>query len=330
MKIAVIGAGSWGTTLANMLATAGHGVALWVHEPRLAAEIKDKRENTWFLPGVALHASIEAGADLAQALADANFLLCAVPTQFFRTTLRAMKPRLGHRPVLICVNKGIEVERLCTISEIVDQELSGLDPVIAILSGPSFATEVCKQTPTAVALGCADKKTGKELQQVLSTDFFRVYTSTDVRGVELGGAVKNIIAIAAGIADGLGFGANTRAALITRGLAEMSRLGKAMGAQSKTFMGLAGMGDLVLTCTGDLSRNRQVGLRLGKGEKLVQILAQMTMVAEGVKTTQAVHNLGLKLHAELPITEQVYKVLYEDKDPRMAVRDLMGRSLKDE
>lgn len=330
MKIAVIGAGSWGTTLANMLAKAGHAAALWVHEPRLAAEIRVKRENTWFLPGAPLHPAVEVTTDYAHALADAGVILCAVPTQFFRQTLRGMKTHLPQRPVLVCANKGIEVERLCTISEIVEQELAGLAPVFAMLSGPSFAKEVCQESPTAVALGCADKKMGKELQRILATDYFRVYTSTDVRGVELGGAVKNIIAIAAGIADGLGFGCNTRAALITRGLAEMSRLGKAMGAHVNTFMGLAGMGDLVLTCTGDLSRNRQVGLKLGKGMKLVQILAETNAVAEGVKTTQAVHSLGLKIKVELPITAQVHQVLYEDKDPRLAVRDLMARSLKDE
>lgn len=330
MKIAVIGAGSWGTALANMLAKTGRAVTLWIHEPRLLAEIREQRENTWFLPGVPLHPSLELTTDYGQALEHANFSLCAVPTQFFRQSLRAMRERLNRKPIVVCANKGIEVERLCTISEMVEQELAGLDPVFAMLSGPSFAKEVCLEAPTAVALGCADKKVGKELQRALSTDYFRIYTTTDVRGVELGGAVKNIIAIAAGIADGLGFGANTRAALITRGLAEMTRLGKAMGAHSSAFMGLAGMGDLVLTCTGDLSRNRQVGLKLGKGQKLAQILAETNSVAEGVKTTQAVYELGRQRGIELPITEQVHAVLYEDKDPKQAVRDLMTRTLKDE
>jgi glycerol-3-phosphate dehydrogenase (NAD(P)+) len=330
MKIAVIGAGSWGTALANMLAKTGRSVTLWVHEPRLAAEIRERSENTWFLPGVPLHPSLELTTDYGQALDKAGFSLCAVPTQFFRQSLRAMREQLGHKPIVVCANKGIEVERLCTISEMVEQELAGLDPVFAMLSGPSFAKEVCQEAPTAVALGCADKKVGKELQRALSTDYFRIYTTTDVRGVELGGAVKNIIAIAAGIADGLGFGNNTRAALITRGLAEMTRLGKAMGAHTGAFMGLAGMGDLVLTCTGDLSRNRQVGLKLGKGQKLAQILAETNSVAEGVKTTQAVFELGRQRGIELPITEQVHAVLYEDKDPRQAVRDLMTRTLKDE
>jgi glycerol-3-phosphate dehydrogenase (NAD(P)+) len=199
-----------------------------------------------------------------------------------------------------------------------------------MLSGPSFAKEVCRNLPTAVTLGCKDKGTARKVQELFSTDTFRVYTSTDVRGVELGGALKNVIAIAAGISDGLGFGANARAALIARGLAEMSRLGVAMGAQIQTFMGLSGLGDLVLTCTGDLSRNRQVGLKLAQGHKLLDILGQMRMVAEGVKTTESVYALGRRHKVALPISEQVYQVLYEGKDPALAVRELMQRELKSE
>jgi len=197
-----------------------------------------------------------------------------------------------------------------------------------VLSGPSFAHEVAQGLPTTVSLGCADKKLGKELQALFSTDSFRVYTNEDFLGVELGGALKNVMAIAAGISDGLGFGYNARAALITRGLAEMSRLGKVMGAKAKTFMGLSGMGDLVLTCTGDLSRNRQVGMKLGQGRKLKDILAETKTVAEGVRTTESVHFLARNLGVELPLTEQVYRILYEDKDPSQAVRDLMSRELK--
>ena len=211
-----------------------------------------------------------------------------------------------------------------------EDALGSLKHHFAMLSGPSFAYEVIRELPAAVTLACRDKKTGKEVQEILSTPYFRVYTATDVRGVELGGAIKNIIAIAAGVADGLGFGGNARAALITRGLHEMSRLGKAMGGERQTFMGLSGMGDLVLTCTGDLSRNRQVGLRLAKGQKLLDILAEMQMVAEGVKTTKAVNTLREKLDVEMPITEQVHAILYDDKDPSQAVRDLMSRTLKDE
>jgi glycerol-3-phosphate dehydrogenase (NAD(P)+) len=330
MKTAVIGGGSWGTTLADMLARKGVATTLWVREQKLLAEIRATGENTWYLKGHALHEDLEVSNELEQVADGAEVFLFVVPTQFFRSALLHVRPLLPKRPVVVCANKGIEVENLCTIDDMVRQELGGIKPRFAMLSGPSFAFEVCQGLPTAVALGCAEKPLAKELQQHLSTDFFRVYTSTDVRGVELGGAVKNIIAIAAGIADGLGFGSNARAALITRGLAEMSRLGKAMGARAETFMGLSGMGDLVLTCTGDLSRNRQVGLRLGRGQTLMEILDEMQAVAEGVKTTEAVHALGRKLKVDLPITDQVFQVLYEDKSPHEACSALMGRELKEE
>jgi glycerol-3-phosphate dehydrogenase (NAD(P)+) len=233
-------------------------------------------------------------------------------------------------PVLVCASKGIELSSLKPMSQVVKDTLSSLEPRYAILSGPSFAREVSQGLPTAVSLGCADKNLGQELQAILSTKTFRVYTNPDVQGVELGGAIKNIMAIASGISDGLNFGHDARAALITRGLAEMSRLGVSLGAQAKTFMGLSGMGDLVLTCTGDLSRNRRVGLELGQGQNLEQIVSQMKMVAEGVKTTEAVHNLSQDLQVELPITEQVYRMLYSGKDPLQAVTELMCRELKEE
>ena len=328
MRITVIGGGSWGTTLANLLAKKGERVTLWVREQKLMSEMRNQRKNTWYLPDTVLHQDLGISCELTQAVEGAEAFLFAVPTQFYRSILAELKPQMPKRPLIICANKGIEVERLCTISEVTEQELGDIKPTFAMLSGPSFAKEVAEEMPTAVALGCADKKLGKEAQHLLSTEYFRVYCSTDVRGVELGGAVKNIIAIAAGISDGLGFGTNSRAALITRGLAEMGRLGAAMGAHPQTFMGLSGMGDLVLTCTGELSRNRQVGLRLGKGQKLVDILSDMKMVAEGVKTTEALHGLGQKLGQELPITEQVYAVLYKEKDPRTAVKELMSRELK--
>lgn len=330
MRIAVIGGGSWGTTLANLLAKNGHETMLWVREQSLMAEMRGKRENSWYLPGITLCEDLIVHNEIERATKDASIFLFAVPTQFFRSVLGHVREHMPKRPIIIGANKGIEVASLSTISEIVAQELVAFKPVFAMLSGPSFAKEVVQEQPTTLALACTDKKTCKELQAIFSNDYFRVYTSSDVRGVELGGAVKNIIAIAAGIADGQGFGSNARAGLITRGLAEMSRLGKAMGANPQTFMGLAGLGDLVLTCTGELSRNRQVGLRLGKGQKLVDILADMKMVAEGVKTTEAVHALGQKLDVELPITEQTYQVLYQEKDPHEAVRDLMARALKDE
>lgn len=330
MKIAVIGGGSWGTSLGNMLAKKGLPVSILVREQTLLAQFRSKRENTWYLPGITLSENLVASLEIEQVLDGASIFLVAVPSQFVRSVLRDLRYLLPHKPVILCASKGIEVERLKTMSEVVSEELGGLKSSFAMLSGPSFALEVCKELPTAVALGCADKKLAKELQETLNTPYFRVYTNTDVRGVELGGAVKNIIAIAAGISDGLHYGTNARAALITRGLAEMSRLGKAMGAKANTFMGLAGLGDLVLTCTGDLSRNRRVGLMLGGGQKLTDILAEMKMVAEGVKTTEAVHLLANKLDVDLPITDMVYRILYEDKDPDSAVRDLMNRPLKEE
>ncbi|MDY7000296.1 MAG: NAD(P)H-dependent glycerol-3-phosphate dehydrogenase [Thermodesulfobacteriota bacterium] len=330
MKIAVIGGGAWGTTLANVFAKKGLDTRLWVRERKVVAEIKAKRENSWYLPKITLHESLVVSADLGQVTDGADYFLFTVPSQFFRSVLLQCQKLLPKKPVVICANKGIELETLMTMSQVVMDVLGALKPRFAMLSGPSFAFEVSREMPTAVTLGCAEKKLAAKLQETLATQYLRVYTNTDFRGVELGGAFKNIIAIAAGVADGLGFGSNARAALITRGLAEMGRLGKALGAEPATFMGLSGMGDLVLTCTGELSRNRQVGLLLGKGQKLMEILKDMKAVAEGVKTTEAVHALGKKLKVELPITGQVFQVLYEDKDPTLAVRELMTRALKGE
>ncbi|WP_243357911.1 NAD(P)H-dependent glycerol-3-phosphate dehydrogenase [Fundidesulfovibrio terrae] len=330
MKIAVIGGGSWGTTLADLLAGKGLDVTIWIREMELLAEIKAKGENTWYMPGVKLSPNLQATMDLAQACKGAEFFLMTVPSQFLRQTLSDMRPLLPKNAAIICANKGVELDTGKTMSEVCEEALAGHKYRFAVLSGPSFAYEVIRRMPTAVSLGCKDKDLARQVQELFATDTFRVYTNKDVRGVELGGAVKNIIAIAAGVSDELGFGADARAALITRGLAEMSRLGTRMGADPKTFMGLSGLGDLVLTCTGDLSRNRQVGKRLAQGQKLMDILGEMKMVAEGVKTTQAVHGLAKKLKVELPITEQVYAILYEDKDPAQAVRELMMRELKDE
>ena len=330
MKIAVIGGGAWGTTLANMFAKKGLDTCLWVRERGVVAEIAAKRENSWYLPGITLHESLVVSADPVQVANKADCFLFAVPSQFFRSVLMQYQPHLPKKPIIICANKGIELETLMTMSQVVMNVLGALKPRFAMLSGPSFAFEVSREMPTAAALGCADKRLAAKLQKILATPYFRVYTNPDFRGVELGGAFKNIIAIAAGVADGLGFGSNARAALITRGLAEMGRLGKALGAEPATFMGLSGMGDLVLTCTGELSRNRQVGLRLGKGQKLMDILRDMKSVAEGVKTTEAVYALGKKLKVDLPITAQVFQVLYEGKDPTLAVQELMSRGLKGE
>jgi len=330
MKIAVLGAGAWGTTLADMLAKNDVETVLWAREPEVAAEIRETRVNATFLPDVTLSEKLAVESDPEVAFAGADYFLLVIPSQFIRPALEGFREILPQRPVMVCASKGIELDSLAPMSRVVAESLEGLRPRYASLSGPSFAAEVSRGMPTTVSLGCEDHELGRELQAAFSTPYFRVYFTPDYRGVELGGAVKNVIAIAAGIADGLGFGHDARAALITRGLSEMSRLGMAMGGQQRTFMGLSGMGDLVLTCTGDLSRNRQVGLKLGKGMKLEAIISEMRAVAEGVKTTRALYNLSQKLRVELPITEQVYSILYEDKDPARAVKDLMSRELKDE
>jgi glycerol-3-phosphate dehydrogenase (NAD(P)+) len=292
--------------------------------------MRSQGENPWFLPGVQLDSGLSFSDQLSEAVRGAEFLLLAVPCQHFREVLANLKGLLPYKPALVCASKGIEVQNLKTMSQVVQDELQDLEPGFACLSGPSFAKEVSKGLPTAVSLGCTDQSLGQWLQQALATDAFRVYWNPDCLGVELGGALKNVIALAAGITDGLGFGTGARAALITRGLNEISRAGLAMGARQETFMGLSGLGDLVLTCTGDLSRNRQVGLSLGQGQSLQQILQGMRMVAEGVQTCQALYALGQKLGADLPITEQVYQILYQDKPPKQAVQELMQRTLKQE
>lgn len=330
MQTAVFGGGSWGTTLADLLARKNGSARLWVRERELALTIRSERRNPWYLPDVDLSENLFATDDLGQVTEKADCFLFVVPSQFYRGVLQAVRDHLPKKPVIISASKGITSDTLQTMSEVTLDVLAGLKPTFAMLSGPSFAREVCRGMPTAVALACKNKSTARRLQELFSLDTFRVYSSSDVRGVELGGALKNIVAIAAGISDGLGFGSSARAALITRGLAEMSRLGVAMGAQAQTFMGLSGMGDLVLTCTGDLSRNRQVGLKLAEGHKLLDILRQMKMVAEGIKTTESVHALGRRHKVAMPITEQVHQVLYEDKNPGLAVRELMRRELKSE
>lgn len=329
MKIAVLGAGAWGTTLANTLAKKGLDTHLWVREQPLCDEMQKTGYNSVFLPDFKLCKDLKCSSDPQSVLGDADYYILVIPSQFMRDALTKLKPYFPKNPAVVCASKGIELQSGAPMSQVVKEALEGLNPRYGHISGPTFAYELSADLPTSIVLGCEDEELSKEVQELFSTSYLRVYTNPDYRGVELGGAIKNIMAIAAGMADGLKFGHNARAALITRGIAEMSRLGVAMGAQASTFMGLSGMGDLVLTCTGDLSRNRQVGLKLGQGLKLSEIL-KMRMVAEGVKTTESVHFLAQKIGVELPITEQVYKILYEDKDPATAVRDLMKRDLKAE
>jgi glycerol-3-phosphate dehydrogenase (NAD(P)+) len=329
--IGVVGAGSWGTTLAQVLAEKGFEVDLWVFEEELCEIVRRTGENTFYLPGFRLSKNITAHPDLESVVKDHDLLVMVVPSHVYRHVALQMIPFLGKGSVVVNATKGIENETLLTMSGIWEEivPFKGFIDVLC-LSGPSFAREVIQNIPTAITVAAEELEVARTVQRVFSTAFFRVYTSVDKVGVEVAGALKNVIAVAAGACDGLGFGHNTRAALITRGLAEMSRLGVKMGAHPLTFSGLAGIGDLLLTCTGDLSRNRTVGFQLGKGRKLKEILGEMRMVAEGVKTAQSVHFLAKKMQTEMPISEQVYQVLYEDKDSRIAVRELMERDLRHE
>lgn len=331
MKVAVIGAGSWGTALANVVAQNGHDVALWAFEPELVDGMAANRINHLFLPDCKLHPEMSFSNDLVATVTGRELVLMVTPTQVMRGVLSKIAPALSVDCVLVNASKGIELESLCTVSQICSQVLGEdvLERYVA-LSGPTFAKEVASGLPSLIVAGSRNQEAARIVQEVFSNNTFRVYTSDDATGVELGGALKNVIAIAAGICDGLGFGYNTRAALITRGLAEMRRLGRAMGAQDATFAGLAGMGDLVLTCTGDLSRNRTVGMKLGQGQKLSEIMAEMRMVAEGVKSAESVNALAAKLAVEMPITTKVYEILYRDKPARQAVLELMSRDLKSE
>lgn len=330
-KIAVIGAGSWGTTLANLLAKKGYSVTLWCYEEDLAERIPKTRINDLYLPDVILSENLQATNNLKRAVSNKKLLLFVTPSQATRQVLSQALPDLSPQTLIVSASKGIENDSLMLLSQVFEELLpEEMHKNLGFLSGPSFANEVSVDMPTAVVAAARDGGVAKEIQTIFSTETFRVYNHRDIIGVELGGAMKNVIALAAGVADGLGFGHNTRAALITRGLAEMTRLGIKLGGAAETFAGLAGMGDLVLTCTGDLSRNRSVGIELGKGRKLDEILSGMQMVAEGVKTTLSAYQLAAKLGVDVPIIEQMYLILYQDKDPRQAVTDLMLRDLKSE
>ena len=331
LNIGVIGAGSWGTTLAKLLADKGNSVTVWSYLSETALEINEHGANSVFLPDIKLPDNLKATTDLESACADKDLILSISPSHTVRGLIEQVKDIINENTLLVSASKGIENDTLKSMSDVFD-EILGVERAkeVTYLSGPSFAHEVSRELPTAVSAACLNISTAKKVQEIFSTNFFRVYSCTDVVGVELGGALKNVIAIAAGISDGLGFGHNTRAAIITRGLAEISRLGENMGAQPLTFLGLSGIGDLVLTCTGDLSRNRSVGLRIGQSEKLDDIIASMKMVAEGVKTSKAVFRLSELKNIDMPIAKEVYLMLYENKAPLESVKDLMGRDLKDE
>ena len=325
--ITVVGAGSWGTTLACLLSTKGFDITLWVYEKELAEEIKAYRMNSAYLPDVTLPDNVRITNNFHDALKKTRYIVNAIPAQYTRSTFTQALPYIEDEAIIISVSKGIERGTLVTVSSIL-KEIS--HHPVAVLSGPSFAKEVIKKLPAAVTLATEDRNTALLLQEIFNVNNFRVYTHDDVIGTELGGALKNVMAIAAGISDSLGLGNNARASLITRGLTEMTRLGVAMGARERTFSGLSGIGDLVLTCTSPLSRNYTVGTKLGQGLKLKDILNQMKSVAEGVPTSESAFALSKKYSIEMPIIEQIYKVLYEDKDPVLAVKDLMERTLKSE
>lgn len=335
MNVAVIGAGGWGTTLALLLQGGGHNVRLWVRRPDLCASMRQHRENTVYLPGVPLPKQLELTASLTQAVETAQVIVFAVPSHAMRTVagqvLQAGSFVSHKEPLIVSATKGIEEESLLTMSAII-REVFGVrqEERIAVLSGPSFAVEVARLCPTAVTVAAREHHTASTIQKLFSSQRFRVYTTTDVIGVEIGGAVKNVIALAAGVSDGLGYGHSARAALITRGLAEMKRLAVRLGAEPQTLSGLSGMGDLILTCTSDLSRNYRVGARLARGESLSAILQSMPMIAEGVRTSRSVFVLRHCLQVEMPIVEQVHALLYDGKPPRQVVADLLARETKPE
>lgn len=327
-RCAVVGAGAWGTALADLLARNGHPVALWAFEKDVVESVNARHENARFLQGVPLHPGVTATGEVAAAVRGAGLVLFVAPSHVLRGVARQAAAVVSADAVLVVATKGIERETFALMTDVIAQEMPGR-PVVA-LSGPSFAAEVAARQPTAVVAASRDAGAAARAQRALSSDTFRVYTSDDVTGVELGGALKNVIAVATGIAEGLGLGFNPRAALITRGLAEITRVGVALGASPLTFAGLAGMGDLVLTCTGALSRNRAVGIEIGRGAALGEVLAARETVAEGVTTTQSAHALADREGIAMPIVAAVHGILFEQQPPRSAIAALMTRELRAE
>jgi glycerol-3-phosphate dehydrogenase (NAD(P)+) len=327
-RVAVLGAGSWGTALAVHLAAHGVPTRLWAREPEVVAGIAADRLNPLFLTGVPIPPALAVTGDLADAAGTADVIVTAIPVQHLRATI-ADVAELSQARAVVTVSKGIEADTLATPARIL-ADVGVPEARVVALSGPSFAREVAAHQPTAVVAAGTDLERAHEVQELFASDRFRVYASNDIVGVEIGGALKNVMALAAGVSDGLEMGDNARAAIITRGLAEISRLGVALGGRPETFAGLSGMGDLVLTCTGGLSRNRRVGMAIGRGRRLADIVAEMNEVAEGVPTCRSARALAAAVGVEMPITEQMYLLLDADKDPRQAMRDLLGRRLRDE
>jgi len=330
-RVAVIGAGSWGTALAMIAARNRHEVRLWAREHEVASGINQYHRNPYYLSDFDLPENIFATTSIEDALERADFVLIVVPSHAMREVVTRMRASLGSDQVIVSATKGVENGTLMRMDEVIADVLKGgFEPRFVALSGPSFAREVATGDPTAIVAASRDPQWGELVQRQLSSNVFRVYTNDDVVGVELGGAIKNVVAIASGTVRGLGLGTNAVAAIITRGLAEMTRLAIAEGARVETMAGLAGLGDLVLTCTGELSRNRRVGVELGRGRKLDEIVGEMREVAEGVKTTRAIYELGRRLDIDMPITSSIHALLYENKPAIDAANELMGRPLKRE
>ncbi|MFA5338873.1 MAG: NAD(P)H-dependent glycerol-3-phosphate dehydrogenase [Candidatus Omnitrophota bacterium] len=327
-KITVIGDGGWGTTLAMMLNAKGNKVALWGAFPDYIETMKSARENVKFLPGIKIPDPISLTSDLAGAVRDADILVLAVPSQHMREVAGRMKGIKLEGKLLVSVSKGIENRSLVRMSQVVQDVLGKVR--IGVLSGPTISYEVARGLPTTVVAASEDEKTAQEIQDLFMTETFRVYTNTDLIGVELGGSIKNVIAIAAGISDGMGFGVNTKSGMLVRGIVEIARLGIAMGAKQETFYGISGLGDLVTTCVSTHGRNRWFGEEIGKGKNPEQVLKSTEMVVEGVGTAESCHELQKKYSVEMPIAEEIYAIIYKGKDPKTAVRDLMTRKKKSE
>ncbi len=328
MRCAVVGAGAWGTALADLLSRNGHDVSLWAYEPDVVESINERHENVRFLGGNVLATALKATGDLHRAVDGAELIALATPSHVLRSILRSAAKSISVSAPIVVASKGIEKGTLSLMTEVAEQEVPGA--TVVALSGPSFAKEVVTCQPTAVVVASANDEAAEAAQRAFSSAYFRTYTHTDVIGVELGGALKNVMAVATGIAEGLGLGFNARAALITRGLAEMTRLGLALGAEQSTFAGLAGLGDLVLTCTGSLSRNRAVGVEVGKGRTLQEVLRDKETVAEGVVTAQSARELASREGVEMPIVDTVNRVLFEGQPARSAIAALMTRELRAE
>ena len=330
-RVAVIGGGNWGTALSLRLAELGHAVSLWAYEREVVQSIRSTRENLLFMPGVVLPENVTPTTEFEEALRGADYVLTVMPSHVCRALYQQMLPHLNPEMIFVSATKGIEMESRMRMTEVISSVIGpSFTPRLCVLSGPSFAREVARGDPTAVVVASYDREAARAVQEQFSSRTLRLYTSSDVIGVEIAGAVKNVIAISAGIIEGLKLGRNPTAALVTRGLAEITRLACACGARRETLAGLAGMGDLVLTCTGDLSRNRMVGVELGKGRSLTDIVGSMRMVAEGINTTGATVALADRHGVEMPITRQTHRILQGEISPLAAIRELMERTLKDE